>query len=51
MLEEYDKKIMDNRDTKKFRHKWKETTTVKKLKQDSRIYKSKIYAKTRRWKK
>lgn len=29
MLEEYDKKIMDTRDTKKFRHKGKETTTVK----------------------
>ena len=29
MLEEYDKKIMDSRDTKEFRHKGKETTTVK----------------------
>lgn len=29
MLEEYDKKIMDTRDTKEFRHKGKETTTVK----------------------
>ena len=29
MLEEYDKKVMDTRDTKKFRHKGKETTTVK----------------------
>ena len=29
MLEEYDRKIMDTRDTKEFRHKGKETTTVK----------------------
>lgn len=29
MLEEYDRKIMDARDTKEFRHKGKETTTVK----------------------
>lgn len=29
MLEEYDKKIMDTRDTKEFRHKGKETTTIK----------------------
>ena len=29
MLEEYDKKIMNSRDTKEFRHKGKETTTVK----------------------
>lgn len=29
MLEEYDKKIMDTRNTKEFRHKGKETTTVK----------------------
>ena len=29
MLEEYDKKIMNTRDTKEFRHKGKETTTVK----------------------
>lgn len=29
MIEEYDKKIMDTRDTKEFRHKGKETTTVK----------------------
>ena len=29
MLEEYDKQIMDSRDTKKYRHKGKETTTIK----------------------
>ena len=29
MLEEYDKIIMNSRDTKEFRHKGKETTTVK----------------------
>ncbi len=29
MLEEYDKKIMDTRDTKEYRHKGKETTTLK----------------------
>lgn len=29
MLEEYDKKLMDTRDTKVYRHKGKETTTVK----------------------
>lgn len=29
MLEEYDKKLMDTRDTKIYRHKGKETTTVK----------------------
>lgn len=29
MLEEYDKKLMDTRDTKTYRHKGKETTTVK----------------------
>lgn len=29
MLEEYDKQIMDNRDTAKYRHKGKETTTIK----------------------
>lgn len=29
MLEEYDKKIMDSRDTGKYRHKGKETTTIK----------------------
>ncbi len=29
MLEEYDKKLMDSRDTKAYRHKGKETTTVK----------------------
>ena len=29
MLEEYDKKIMDSKDTKEFRHKGKETTTLK----------------------
>ena len=29
MLEEYDKKMMDSRDTKVYRHKGKETTTVK----------------------
>ncbi len=29
MLEEYDKKLMDSRDTKKYRHKGKATTTVK----------------------
>ncbi len=29
MLEEYDKKIMDTRNTKEYRHKGKETTTVK----------------------
>ena len=29
MLEEYDKQIMDSRDTTKYRHKGKETTTIK----------------------
>ena len=29
MLEEYDKQIMNNRDTSKYRHKGKETTTIK----------------------
>ena len=29
MLEEYDKQIMDSRDTAKYRHKGKETTTIK----------------------
>ena len=29
MLEEYDRQIMDNRDTAKYRHKGKETTTIK----------------------
>jgi len=29
MLEEYDKKLMDTRDTKVYRHKGKETTTIK----------------------
>lgn len=29
MLEEYDKKVMDTRDTKVYRHKGKETTTIK----------------------
>ena len=32
MLEEYDKKIMNTRDTKEFRHKGKETTKVKEKK-------------------
>lgn len=29
MLEEYDKQVMDSRDTTKYRHKGKETTTIK----------------------
>lgn len=29
MLETYDKQVMDNRDTNVYRHKGKETTTVK----------------------
>lgn len=29
MLEEYDKQIMDSRDTARYRHKGKETTTIK----------------------
>ena len=29
MLEEYDKQVMDNRDTSVYRHKGKETTTIK----------------------
>ena len=29
MLEEYDKQIMDSKDTAKYRHKGKETTTIK----------------------